>query len=308
MSHKLTVSALVKQFEEWAAGALAAGTCLAYGHQLAKFVRHAGRRSVDKLRPVDVSKWARTWHEVQAVVRLFNWAVHEAELLDVNPFAKLKPPPRDERRRILTPRQMAELLRAADGAARDFLLGLRETFARPQEIRAATWEDLQPEDPGEDLDAALGAGRALIVLREYKDRRRRKESNRPRVLLVNARLGRLLQRLRARRRPGQSAIWCNSLGRPWTANAVRLMMRALRERLQIRPDRFGEQVVAYTFRHSVATLASARGIKDRTLADLLGHVETRTTARYQHLDVQHLREALDRLRPQSRRRPSSRLG
>ena len=304
MSKSLTVASLVKLFEDWAAGALAAGTVLAYGHQLKKFVRHAGRRTITKLRPVDVTRWAKTWHEVQAVVRLFNWAVHEAELLEANPFTKLKPPPRDERRRILTPQQMTELLRAADGASRAYLLALRETFARPQEIRAATWDDLQAEDPGEDLAAALVAGRALIVLREDKDRRRRKESNRPRVILVNARLGRLLLRLRSRRRPGHSAIWLNSLGRPWTSNAVRLMMRSLRDRLQLGPDRFGEQVVAYTFRHSVATLASARGIKDRTLADLLGHVETRTTARYQHLDVAHIREALERLRPQ-RRRPAA---
>jgi integrase len=294
---KLTVKDLVKKFLAWAAEALAVGTVLAYSHQLGKFTKRCGRKLVSGLKPIDVTRWAKTWHEVQAVLRLFNWAVNEAQVITENPFAKLKPPPRDERRRILTPRQMVQLLRAADVAGRQFLLGLRETFARPQEIRGATWDDVVAEDPGMLLEQALLHGRALIVLREYKDRKRRKETNKPRVILVNARLGRLLLRLLARRRPGQRHIWLNSLGRPWTNNAIRCLMRRLRARLQIRPDAFGEQVVAYTFRHSVATLASARGIKDRTLADLLGHVETRTTARYQHLDVEHLREALQRLRP-----------
>lgn len=299
---QITVKKLVAAFLDWAGEALAAGTVLSYGHQLGKFVKRCGRRAISSLKPIDVTRWAKTWHEVQAVLRLFNWAVQEAKLLQENPFAALRPPPRDERRRILTPRQMAEILRAANGAGREYLLALRETFARPQEIRAAAWDDLQAEDPSLDLVEALAAGRALIVLRDYKDRRRRKESNRPRVLLVNARLGRLLLRLMQRRRPGQSWIFCNSIGQPWSTNAVRCLMRRLRDRLKIRPDKFGETVVAYTFRHSVATLASARGIKDRTLADLLGHVETRTTARYQHLDVAHLRDALERLRGERRAR------
>jgi integrase len=292
---QLTVKRLIEMFLEWCRSALSNGSVVAYSHQLAKFQRHCGRKQVVNLCPVDITKWAKTWHEVQAITRVLSWAVHEARILLENPLPSLKPPPRNERRRILTPRQMTELVRAAEGAARNFLIGLRETFARPQEIRAASWDELQAEDPGQDLESALLEGRALIVLREYKDRKRRKDASRPRVLLVNRRLGRLLLRLLRRRRPGQTRIWCNNLGQPLTNNAVRCVMRRLRERLAITPDRFGETVVAYTFRHSVATLAAARGIRDRTLADLLGHVETRTTARYQHLDVGHLREALERL-------------
>jgi site-specific recombinase XerD len=301
---KVSITYLVESFLAWARDALQPGTVLAYEHQLRKLTRKCGRRDARRLQPADITGWARTWHELQAVVRLFNWAVSEAGLLEENRFRSLKLPARDERQRVLTPRQMTELLRAADGAGREYLLALRETFARPQEIRMARWDDLRTEDPEDVIEDALVDGRCLIVLREYKDRRRRKESNRPRILLVNARLGRLIVRLMHRRRPGQHHIFCNSLGKPWTNNGVRCLIRRLRERLAIRPDRFGEQVVAYTFRHSVATLASARGIKDRTLADLLGHIETRTTARYQHLDVSHLREALDRLKGE--RRPTRR--
>src|SRR6185295_4351794 len=54
-------------------------------------------------------------------------------------------------------------------------------------------------------------------------------------------------------------------------------------------DRHGETIVPYTFRHTAATLASAAGVRDRLLADALGHTETSTTARYQHLATEHIR-------------------
>lgn len=301
MRKRITVKDLVGQFLEWAADALAAGTVLSYSHQLGKFVKRHGGKSVRCLKPIHVTRWAKSWHEVQAILRLMNWAIDEAKLLKRSPFEKLKPPPRNERRRIMKPTDMAALLRAADPAGRRYLLALRETFARPQEIRAARWDEIASEDPSVPVEQALAEGTAVIVQNDYKDRRRRKEASKPRILLVNRRLGRLLLRAAADRQPHDAYIFLNSRKQPWTNNAVRCLMRRLRHRLDIKPDRFGETVVAYTFRHSVATLASARGIKDRTLADLLGHVETRTTARYQHLDVGHLREALKALRENPRR-------
>lgn len=296
---RFTVRELVDKFIKWATDALSTATVLAYSHQLGKFVKHVKNKKVSALRPADLTAWAKTWHEFQAVVRMFNWAAKEAKIVDSNPFSHLKPPPRDERRRIMTPAAMVQMLRACSPPGREFLLALRETYARPQEIRAACWDDLQAEEIGMPIEQALADGRAIIVLREYKDRKRRKETNRPRILLVSKRLGRMLVRLFDRRPPGTDHIFLNSVSKPWTNNAVRCLMRRLRSTLGIKPDKFQETIVAYTFRHSMATLASSKGIKDRTLADLLGHVETRTTARYQHLDVIHLREALDRMKKAS---------
>lgn len=293
---RLNLRQLIDKFLDWATEALAAGTVAAYSHQLEKFVKDVGNKRVSVLKPCHLTAWAKSWHEFQAVVRMCNWAVREAKLMKANPFAGLKAPGREERQRIMSPADMTKVLRSSSRPGRDFLLALRETYARPQEIRAVCWDDLQSEDVLTPIDQALREGRALIVLREYKDRARRKESTKPRILLVSKRLGRLLLRLKTRDKLGTKHIFLNTLEKAWTNNAVRCLMRRLRSRLGITDDKHGETIVAYTFRHSMATLASSKGIKDRTLADLLGHVETRTTARYQHLDVEHLREALERMR------------
>lgn len=296
------VNDLVEQFLEWAAAALAPATVNAYAHQLRAFCRSAGKVTLAKLTSAHLTRWAKSWHQAQAVIRAFNWATLEARKIPANPFAAVKLPPRNERRRILLPRQMQEFLRAATPAGRLFMLALRETMARPQEIRGAAFDDLRSEDPDLELEAALGDGKALIVLRDYKDRKRRKQSNKPRVILISRRLGRAILREKRRGDRRHANLFLNSAGRPWTNNAVRCLLRRIRRRLDVAPDKFGENVVAYTFRHSGATYASSKGIRDRVLAEILGHTETRTTSRYQHLQVGHLREALSRLDPAVKRR------
>jgi len=79
-------------------------------------------------------------------------------------------------------------------------------------------------------------------------------------------------------------------------------MRRLRKHFVKESDT--EKVVAYTVRHSTATIAAAAGVRDRMLADIMGHASTRTTARYQHLQVSHLRDAfelIERLRMKKKR-------
>lgn len=292
----LTLRNVVTRFLDWGEKALAPSTVDAYRHQLEKFLRAAKNKQVRHLKPSHLSAWAKTWHEAQAVIRAFNWAVNEERIIRKNPFLPCRMPPRGARRRIITPAQTVRFLRSAGVAGRQFLLALRETFARPQEIRLAQWEDLQTEDMSDNLDEALSAGRAVLVLHEFKDCDRRIDSTRARVLLISARLGRLLLRL-GRARPGRRGfIFLNERNEPWTNNAVRCLMRRLRRRLKLVCDHRGENIVAYTFRHSLATLAASKGVTDRTLADLLGHVETRTTSRYLHLQVAHLRSAMKKAR------------
>jgi len=287
---------LVSGFLAWAQGALAANTVAAYRHQLRKFVALHGAVKVRQIRSVHVTSWARTWHEVQAVVRLFNWARDEAGIVRCSPFIKLRLPRRGRRKRILLPADIVRLLRSARGYARNYLIALRETFARPQEIRLACWEDLQSEDMRLSMEEALPAGKAILVFHDFKDCGRRKDSTRPRVLLVTARLGRLMVRLRRRSVPSTGPIFPNSKGEPLTKNCVRCLMRRLRVRVGLGADQHGEKIVAYTLRHSLATFAASQGIGNQTLADLLGHVDARTTSRYLHLQVSHLREAIARLR------------
>lgn len=291
----LTLRSLTNQFLKWADVALKPKTAWYYAHHLGKFLAITKNKQVRSLRPLHLTTAQKSWHDWQCVQRMMRWAVHEAELMRKNPFARVKAPGRKQRKRILTPREVARFLRGARPAARRYLLALRELAARPQEVRLLQWSDLHSDNPAVSVDQALAAGTAVFVLHDFKDRARRADSEAPRVLLVTRRLARFLERARRSATPPEGPVFRNSRGMPWTKNAVRCLMRRLRRRLGFGPDERGEKVVAYTFRHSVATLAAANGILDRVLADWLGHVETRTTRRYQHLCVGHIRDALRRL-------------
>lgn len=302
----LTLKSLINQFLKWSETTLAPNTVNAYRHHLRCFLAATKNKQVRSLRPVHLTAAQRSWHDWQAVQRLMSWAVHEAQVMRKNPFARVKAPGRKQRKRILTPQEMARFLRASRRAWRQFLLAVRELGARPQEVRAVLWSDLHSDNPGVTVESALARGTAVFVLHDFKDRLRRTNTDAPRVLLVTRRLGRLLLRLRVRIAPLEGPVFRNTRALPWTKNAVRCMLRSLRRRLGFGPDQRGERVVAYTFRHSVATLAAANGIVDRVLADWLGHVETRTTQRYQHLCIGHIREAMRRMeRPGRSQRDAS---
>lgn len=294
----VTVRRLVSEFLKWADQALAPNTVAAYRHQLGKVPTAIMRKPAARIRKCDLSAWAKSWHEAQAMVRLYNWACDDAKLIRSNPLKATRMPSRGARRRIVAQAVLRSMMRTGRHSSRRFLMALRETLARPQEIRYACWEHLQSEDPDLPIDQALQLGKALIVMHEYKDRRRRRDETTPRVLLVSKRLGRLILRIAGKiEGPRTGAIFLNNRRRAWTKNAVRCLLRRIRRRLKLDADARGENVVAYTFRHSLATVAASRGVRDRMLADILGHVETRTTARYQHLNVGHLREAMARFAP-----------
>lgn len=281
-----------RRFLAWAVKCRHATTVNVYRHYFEKFVKENGDIPLSRVNGAKLEEWALTWHASQAIVRLFRWCVADARLLKTNPVAHVKHPPKGERKRTLTPKESAKLLRASPADLRALLIGYRESFARPGELRAATWDDLYPKTTRAKLRTALRSGNAIIVLHEYKNRKRRRLPNDPRVILISPRLGRLLSRLMPSAWETNSPIFQSDKETGWTANAVRCRLRRLRRELKLGRDKRGENIVPYTFRHTGATEASAAGIRDRILADILGHTETSTTRRYQHLQTGHLRAAM----------------
>ncbi|HLI95888.1 MAG TPA: tyrosine-type recombinase/integrase [Candidatus Baltobacteraceae bacterium] len=298
----LSLRPLYAQFLAWIETHNRPRTVAYYRSFLDRFVDAVGDVPIVELRKHHLLSWGRTWHELQSVQRLFHWAHSEMELIDRNPFATVKRPRPGRRRRVLQRKEIAQLLRAAAPDFRAFLFAMRETIARPQEVRALRWELLRWDSATHTRDAALIAGDARFELHDYKARERRADPEAPRVILVTARLGRLLSRLAAHGQHPDGFIFRNSEKRPWSSNAVRLRVKRLRKRTHLERDARGERLVAYTLRHSSATSATINGVPDRVLAELMGHTSTRTTARYQHLSVAHLRAALARL--QTRVAPS----
>lgn len=289
------LSFLVRRFLAWASKCLKRSTVEVYRHYFSKFIAYHGDKRIKMLKPCHLSEWAETWHQAQAMKRLFNWAVDEAGLTKRHPFLKVKHPPKGERKRILGRKEMATFLRSTRRDLRDLLIAHRESFARPAELREACWLDILAENRSLTTEEALKSGTACIVLYEFKQRKKRRLPSGPRVILLSPRVCRLFLRLLAKTPDVEGRIFRTKRGRNWTANAVRCRFRRLRARLGMKPDRHGENVVPYTFRHTGATLCSANGVRDRMLADVLGHVETSTTQRYQHLSLDHLRVALRKI-------------
>lgn len=292
---KLAFSSLARRFLRWASKCRHKTTVEVYRHYFDRFRREVGDVDVFKLRPFTVSGWAKTWHQSQAIVRLIRWAVEDAGILPSNPLAYMKHPPKGQRQRTITKREQRKLFRAASSDLRSLLFAYSECWARPGELRAAKLSDLHPLGSIAKLRKSLIAGRATIVLHEYKNRKARRIPNQPRVILIPPSLGRFIARRLDSRSSMDDKIFLTSAGRPWTANALRCRLRRLRRRLGLTCDCRGENLVPYTFRHTGATLASSLGVRDRLLADILGHTEVATTARYQHLQTEHLRSALQKV-------------
>lgn len=283
----LTLGQLADRYGQWMqreveAGRMRPRTLDYYRDQLQKFLDAVGgHRSALLVKPHDLEMYKTNWHSVQAVQRLFNWAV-QMGLLEDNPVRGVQRPDPGQRERILSPVETVRLLRATDQPFRHFLLAMRHTIARPQEVRILRWRDLvhQPSP--------------MFILREFKSRSRRKDRQTAvRIIPLDNRIMRLLNRLASKRSPApDDYIFLNSDGQAWTTNALRCRMRRLRAKLGLGPDEKGEQVVCYTMRHTAATRASARGVRDRVLAELMGHTNTETTQRYQHLQADHLANAI----------------
>ena len=233
--------------------------------------------------------------------RLFNWAHVDMELIDCNPFKSIKRPRLGGRKRVLSKLEAVKLLRNADDVFRPVLISLRESITRPQEVRALAWELIQWEGEHKGPLSAIAAGDAYFELHDYKSRKQRLDPDSPRVIHINRRFGRLLLRTARNCSTLQGPIFLNQHGLPWTANAVRLRVRRLCKRAGVVADHRGERVVAYTFRHTSATNACANGRPDRILAEIMGHTSTRTTARYQHLSHDHIRDAVERNEANKRR-------
>lgn len=300
----LSISALADQFFAFMNSRNAVGTIGYYRRHIERFAAAVNNIDVGQLRKHHLIGNCKSWHAMQAVQRLFHWAHYEMELIDRNPFKGIKRPRPGRRHRVLTGVEAAQVLRGADRVFRPVLIALRESIARPQEMRVVTWEMIRWEGQHKTALEALRAGDAFFELWEYKSRKQRSDPDAPRVILINARLSRLL--IRSLRRPGKrtGSIFLNRHGKAFTSNAIRLRVRRLCRRLGIEADARGERVVAYTLRHTSATNACASGMPDRILADLMGHTTTRTTARYQHLSRRHLRNAVDKLeRPNKSKGP-----
>ena len=292
----ITVSAAAAQFLEYAAAVVAPSTVALYRLYLTRLCAAFGTRELSSLTPAEVRTWGVSFHPLQAAQRLTRWAFLEARLVDRDPLAGLKKGATGRRLRTLSPEETARLARQSHAHLRHFVIALRETIARPHELRQVTWAQVYTAGLRPFTADDLAAGRAFFFLDTFKGQSRRRDRTAVRVIPISPRLGRMLVRLRRAGPELRACVFENCRRRPWTINAVRCSFRRLRVRAGLGVDHRGENVVAYTLRHSSATAAVVRGVPLAELAGAMGHSDVRMTSRYVHLSPAFLAQVHARIR------------
>lgn len=242
---------------------------------LQEFSEAAGQVLVAELRPFHVTRWieSKVWNETtrfnakRYAFRAMNWAVGEG-ILQQNPLKGMKRPRPRVRQRALTDAEYLALIKGTDGCFRRFLFALRQTGARPKEVRELTWEQVRAD---------------RWVLTKHKTDR----TGKPRTIFLTPPMQKLMVVLR--KRSTSQYVFTNSRGRAWTKNAVELRIKRLKKKLALAPD-----VSAYLFRHAFGTNAVINGVDVATVAELMGHSSTEMISKvYLHLADQesHLQQA-----------------
>ena len=283
---QLTVRELCDSFLDWIELHRAAATYTDYRRWLREWVTLHGAERAREIRAIDLEDWKQQLagrlraptsinHAIVAVKTCWSWGFKN-ELLVANPLRRVPKLFAEGRERVLTADEFRTLLRHSDPTFRQVLLFLRLTGCRPGELRALRWDQIDFENH-------------VSLITRHKSRRTAR-TRRPRIITLVPIVENLL-RWRLRTFGRTERVFLNARGRPWTNNALRCRMRRLRDRAGIGPDENGERIVLYTARHTFGTTASALGVVDRRLADLMGHTDPKMTQKYIHLAHPDLHQA-----------------
>jgi integrase/recombinase XerC len=277
-----TVAEVVKGFLADVEARAKPNTIRVYSRFLSPFAKRFGAMKSSALLPLEAEAYARkpTWATdtradfLGALCAAFRWA-ERARLIDRTPLVGLKRPPKASRgaEAVIGKEAHALLLEAAGKRFKLFLMVLHLTGARPGEVAAIT---------AENFDAEGG----MVRLKEHKTAHKGKART---IYLCPEAVALLLGQ---RAKYGSGFLLRNTLGKPWSVNAVVKAMIAVRKRA-------GVKAIAYGYRHSFATDALANGVPDAQVAALLGHSGTAMLHKhYSHLTGQAraLKEALSKVR------------
>ena len=170
---------------------------------------------------------------------------------------------------VLSPKEVGQILRAADPFHRTFFLCLYSLGLRLSEVRFMTWSG---------VDFVNGTIRV------------RQKGGSDKILPMNALLKkelRALQKGRAKDAKESDLVFVSRR----TGGAVNNVRKALARACKIAGCE--KRVYAHLFRHSVATHFMGSGVNMRTIQQYLGHSNISTTEWYTHVNMDHMRTAAD---------------
>ena len=275
-SPDVRVVAVSEAFLDWSHRRQAYDTYRGYRFYVQSFCEKWGQVLVRDLRPYHVTRWldGNVWNNttrynaMRAAFRVLNWAAEEG-LIPGNPLKGMKRPRPKPRQRYLREDEYSALMKGTKGTFRTLLFALRQTGARPSEGYSLTWDKVHGD---------------RWILEEHKTA---DKVDKPRVIYLTPAMVRLMRFLRRRSR--SKYVFVNSRGQKWTVNSVHHRLVRIRRKLGLADD-----ITAYTFRHSYGTHAVLNGVDLATLAELMGHVDTKMVSTvYVHLagEADHLKSA-----------------
>lgn len=269
---------LILRYLDWSEVNQADSTYLFYKTYLESFRKAVGTLKVAALRPYHVTEWVKdqkwtnpnTVHgAMRSVQRAFNWSKRQG-LITASPLDGLEKPTPQPREVDLTAEQFQEILDAVvDPTFRDVLIVLRETGARPQEVRL--------------VEARYIKGRCWIFPQSKSKGKRR-----PRVVLLNDKAFEITQRYAGQYKTGP--IFRNAKGMPWSKSA-------LTQRCERLSEKTGIKIRPYSIRHHFVDEGLVNGADPVALSIVLGHASPKmVTEVYQSVGKrnEHLEETLRR--------------
>jgi len=143
-THVSRVDVILSEFLGWTQRNLSERTYQSYRDFLRSFNDRFPGIKTNALKPRHVTTWLDehdSWNRttraiaIRSIKRCFNWALAEG-LIDNNPLATLRTPTTTPREVVISPDQWKRIFATVkDQAFKDFLLVLKNTGARPGEIR-----------------------------------------------------------------------------------------------------------------------------------------------------------------------------
>lgn len=251
-----------------------------YALYLVSFTDHVGLAlRVRDLKPLHITKWVQSQQQwgpssqraaITTIKTAMSWALAQGMITN-NPIAKVKAPGQQRRTAAIEHELHGSIAGKAKGRFRSFLIALWHTGCRPGEVAKVTAANVSPDG-------------GAWVLQEHKTR---KKTGKPRIVYLTPCMV-LVTRLLVAANP-TGPLFRNDRGQPWKRQAIAKRFNRLQD-----GGKLPEGMSAYTYRHGFATQGLVNGVPIATMAELLGHNDTRMlSAHYGHLEkrADHLRDA-----------------
>ena len=228
----------------------------------------------------------KTWNEELRIIKRFFKFAQERDYISRNPADVITMRHAEKPSvEILTPKEIALIMKYAAEVARPFYLILLYTGLREGEARHLRWQDVD-----------LTAGKEHVKIRSTP--KHRTKNRRDRVIPLCPEAVEVFEALWENRNRSSLYVLPNSQGNPksynhhsWTG-----VLQRIEENEGVRIDKGRNMTGLHLFRHTFATNALACGIDIRTVQDWLGHSSIVQTQRYLNLLPEHQHQQIKKLR------------